>query len=176
MRLSNLGACLAVALSVTLAVICAGASTPAAAAASSTANVSATSPATPAAPAELRDFLFQINGYQTKNQGGQTLDMYFHYRYNPGLPDAQLPNYEDLRTQALTFFANINTASNPYWEVLNSQLCRQLHDHFPIQAISCQLLVHPDDRPGLPYEPGYHSSIDTIGDITPLAVTGNTGP
>ena len=116
--------------------------------------------------------MFQVMRYKTPNQGGQTMNMYFHYRYVDGISESDIPNYEDLRKQALTFMGAVDAARNPYWETLNRQLCQQLRDNFPIQAISCQLQVFPDDRPGLPYEPGFHSSVDTIGDIQPLAISG----
>lgn len=129
--------------------------------------------ASPVAPAtEKREFLFQIDRYDTANQGGQTLNMYFHYRYTAGIAESDIPNYEDLRTQAIAFMDAVDTSQNPYWETLNQQLCGQLRTNFPIEAISCQLQVYPDDRAGLPYEPGFHSSIDTIGDIDPLTITG----
>lgn len=117
-----------------------------------------------------REFLFEVPGYKTQNQGAQTMNMYFHYRYNSGIAEADIPNYEDLRSHALKFMDAVDPAKNPYWETLNQQLCTELKDGFPIEAITCQLLVYPDNRPGLPYEPGYHGSIHTIGDIAPLAI------
>ncbi|MCU1403808.1 MAG: hypothetical protein JWQ43_111 [Glaciihabitans sp.] len=119
-----------------------------------------------------RDFLFQIVGYETANQGGQTMNMYFHYRYNEGIATADIPNYVDLRTQALNFMAAVDTADSPYWETLDLELCTTLKDDYPLEAISCQLQVYPDDRAGLPYEPGYHGTTTTIGDIDALAFAG----
>lgn len=124
------------------------------------------------ASAEKREFLFQIDRYDTENQGGQTLNLYFYYRYDAGLADADIPNFVDLRTKAIEFMDAVDASQNPFWEVLNQQLCGQLHSTFPLEAISCQLQVYPDNREGLPYEPGFHSSIDTIGDIQPLAIVG----
>lgn len=121
-------------------------------------------------PAVKREFLFEVPGVKTQNQGGQTMNMYFHYRYNTGIAEADIPNYEDLRSHALKFMDAVDAAKNPYWETLNQQLCTELKDGFPIEAITCQLLVYPDNRPGLPYEPGYHGSIHTIGEIAPLAI------
>jgi hypothetical protein len=117
-----------------------------------------------------REFLFEVRGLKTQNQGEQTMNMYFHYRYNSGIAEAAIPNYEDLRSQALKFMDAVDATKNPYWETLNQELCTQLKEGFPIEAITCQLLVYPDNRPGLPYEPGYHGSIHTIGDIEPLAI------
>lgn len=48
-----------------------------------------------------RDFMFQINGYMTENQGGQKLNVYFHYRYDAGVATSDIPNYEDLRAAVL---------------------------------------------------------------------------
>jgi hypothetical protein len=126
-----------------------------------------------ATPEVKREFLFEVQGYTTENQGGQTLNMYFHYRYNTGIAEQDIPNYEDIRTMALKFLDGVDASQNPYWETLNQQMCTQLKDGFPLEAISCQLLVYPDNRTGLPYEPGYHGSIHTIGDIEPLAVLGS---
>ncbi|RPK55800.1 hypothetical protein EES43_25510 [Streptomyces sp. ADI96-02] len=126
-----------------------------------------------AGPAK-RDFFFQVAGYRTRNQGSQTINLYFHYRYNEGITDADIPNYIDLRTKALKYLDGINTSKNPYWEVLVKPMCTQLKKGFPIEAISCQMQVLPDNRPGVPFEPGYHSAIYTIGDMEPLAVPGPT--
>jgi len=125
---------------------------------------------------ERRDFTFQVIGYKTPNQGGQVLNMYFHYRYDDGIATSDIPNYVDLRDQALNYLDTVDLSQNPYWETLNQTICDDLHAKFPIQAISCQLQAYPDDRPGLPYEPGYHGSTDTIGDIEPLAVPGPVTP
>ena len=122
-----------------------------------------------------RDFMFQVAGYQTANQGGQTMNIFIHYRYNAGIATADIPNYIDLRTEVLDFLNNVDTSQNPYWETLNQQICTQLKDGFPLEAISCQLQVLSDDRPGLPYEPGFHTTIHTIGDIEPLAIPGPIG-
>lgn len=122
-----------------------------------------------------RNFMFQINGYETDNQGGQTLNMYFHYRYDDGISESDIPNYEDLRSDATKFMDDVDTSENPYWETLNQELCTQLKSDYPIQAISCQLQVYPNVSSGLPYEPGFHGSIHTIGDIDPLALPGPIG-
>ncbi len=120
--------------------------------------------------------MFQINGYRTENQGGQKLNMYFHYRYDAGIATSDIPNYEDLRSEVLEFMGDVDASKNPYWETLNEELCTELASDYPIRAISCQLQVYPDYRPGLPYEPGFHTSIHTIGAIEPLAITGPIEP
>lgn len=126
----------------------------------------------PAAPE--RDFFFQVVDYQTANQGGQSLNMFFHYRYDAGIEVSAIPNYIDVRSDALDFMDAVDAAENPYWEVLAEQLCTQLSDAYPVESISCQLQVYPDDRTGFPYEPGYHGTTYTIGDIEPLAIPGPT--
>jgi hypothetical protein len=155
-----------------------GASTPRSSAAEPALVAAATTTRTgtgvdaPAPDEPTRDFLFQDVGYTTENQGGQTMNMYFHYRYNPGIATADIPNYVDLRTQALKFMADVDITDNPYWETLDLDLCTQLKKDYPIEAISCQLQFYPDDRAGLPYEPGYHGTTTTIGDIPALAFAG----
>ncbi len=76
----------------------------------------------------------------------------------------------------LEFMDDVDAAQDPYWETPNESLCTELAQDFPIQAISCQLQVYPDYRRGLPYEPGFHTSIHTIGAIEPLAIPGPIGP
>lgn len=116
--------------------------------------------------------MFQIMKYHTANQGGQTINFYLHYRYRNGLPTAKYPNYEDIRHMLLSYMAQVDPKRNLFWEILNTQICGKIKNSFPLQAISCQFQVYPDTRPGLPYEPGYHSSIVTIGNIEPLALSG----
>ncbi|MBF4571967.1 hypothetical protein ITJ64_05500 [Herbiconiux sp. VKM Ac-1786] len=136
------------------------------------ADAAPASTTTPGADLPERDFFFQVIGYDTANQGGQTLNMYFHYRYDRGIQAKDIPNYIDLRTDAIDFMDAVDAAENPYWEILDEQLCTQLANGYPLESISCQLQVYPDDRAGLPYEPGYHGTTFTIGDIEPLAVPG----
>ncbi|MDQ3477341.1 MAG: hypothetical protein M3492_13720, partial [Actinomycetota bacterium] len=63
-----------------------------------------------------RDFMFQVAGYQTANQGGQTMNIFIHYRYNAGIATEDIPNYVDLRTQVLDFLDDVDASLNPYWE------------------------------------------------------------
>ncbi len=116
--------------------------------------------------------MFQVMGHHTTNQGGQTINFYLHYRYRSGLPRSRYPNYEDIRRTLLSYMARVNPRRNLFWEVLNTRICGRILHTFPLQAISCQFQVHPDNRPGLPHEPGYHSSIVTFGNIQPLAIPG----
>jgi len=117
-----------------------------------------------------RDFMFQVVGVKTLNQGGHTLNLFFHYRYVNGIADKDIPDYRKLRTAALDYLATVDISKNPYWEVLNNHICGQLKNSFPIQAISCDLQVVGVENPGPHDEPGYRASIETIGDIDPLVV------
>jgi hypothetical protein len=123
---------------------------------------------------ERRDFAFQVIGVKTANQGGHTLNLFFHYRYDDGIRDKDLPDYAKVREQALDYLAGADLSTNPYWEVLNQRLCTQLKASFPIEAISCDLQVVGVQNPPPHYESGYRSSTDTIGDIDPLVVPAPT--
>jgi hypothetical protein len=125
-----------------------------------------------AAPAPRVDFMFQVLGYHTANQGNQTINFYLHYRYRSGLPTAKYPNYLKVRGTLLSYMKQINPKLNLFWEVLNTRICSRILHRFPLQAISCQFQVYPDNRPGLPYEPGYHSSVVTYGHIEALTIPG----
>lgn len=116
-----------------------------------------------------REFLFQVDNYVTKNQGGQTVTMYFHYRYNDGIAEDQIPDYRKLRASAIQFMDTLDIVENPYWETITKNMCQRLKDNFPIEAISCQIQVASDRRQGLANEPGVHSSITTIGEIESLS-------
>lgn len=114
------------------------------------------------------DFMFQVDGYQTANQGGHMLNLYFNYRYNTGIADADLPDYLELRNVALDYLDRVDPAEGKYWEVLDRDICTQLAAGFPVEAISCQIQVFP--TAGGP--PGIRSVTYTIGDIAPLAIAG----
>jgi hypothetical protein len=123
-----------------------------------------------------RDFMFQVIGVQTPNQGGHTLNLFFHYRYNSGIADGDIPDYTKVRREALDYLNGADMSRNPYWEVLNHELCARLKRDYPIQAISCELQVVGVENPKPHDEPGYRASIETIGDIEPLAVPGPANP
>ena len=114
------------------------------------------------------DFMFQVDGYQTANQGGHTVNLYFNYRYNTGISDADLPDYQELRTVALDYLDRVDPAAGKYWEIIDRDICTQLAASFPVEAISCQMQVFP--APGGP--PSVRSATYTIGDIAPLAIPG----
>jgi hypothetical protein len=109
-----------------------------------------------------RDFMFQINGFEAE---GQRLNMYFHYRYDQGITTNDIPDFRDLRTDAINYMNN-NASEGVYWETLSKGVCSKLKAKYPIEAISCQLQIYPGR------DPGFSSSIHTIGDIEPLAIPG----
>jgi hypothetical protein len=117
-----------------------------------------------------RDFMFQVIGLKTPNQGGHTLNLFFHYRYNSGIADNEIPDYRKLRRQAVDYLDAIDVSAHPYWEVVNNHLCFQLKSNYPLQAISCLMQVVGSENPPPGDEPGYRSSIETIGDIDPLVL------
>ena len=112
--------------------------------------------------APRRDFMFQVDGFEAE---GQTIDMYFHYRYDQGIATQNIPDFRDLRSDAIGYM-NDNAEEGVYWETLSRGVCSRLMQKYPIQAISCQLRVHPGR------DPGFSSSIHTIGAIEPLAIPG----
>ncbi|HEX4356358.1 MAG TPA: hypothetical protein VH141_02475 [Pseudonocardia sp.] len=121
---------------------------------------------------QSRDFLFQVIALRTPNQGGQTINLFFHYRYNSGIAEHDIPNYLDMRKSALHYLDTVDLSKNPYWETLNHQMCGQLKSGFPLEAISCEMQAYGNEVPGPNYEPGYHASVETFSDIEPLAVLG----
>jgi len=133
-------------------------------------------PRTPPATgdADSRDFMFQVVGVETPNQGGHSLNLFFHYRYSSGITDEELPDYRDLRDGALAYLKTVDVSTNPYWEVLNHDLCTRLKSSYPLQAISCEMQVVGTGNSREIGGPGYRASIETIGDIEPLALPGTS--
>jgi hypothetical protein len=126
----------------------------------------------PAESHTSRQFMFQVIGLRTPNQGGHTLNLFFHYRYNGGIRDHEIPDYVKLRDQAVEYLNAADLSANPYWEVLNHRLCAQLKSGYPLEAISCLMQVVGTENPP-PHRPsGYRASIETIGDIESLVIPG----
>lgn len=109
-----------------------------------------------------RDFMFQVEGFEAE---GQKLNMYFHYRYNRGIARNDIPDFRSLRQDAISYM-NENASEGVYWETLSKGVCSRLKQKYPVEAISCQLQIYPGR------DPGFSSSIHTIGDIEPLAIPG----
>ena len=139
------GAALAVA--VVLATTVAGAS-------SSRASVAATL-------APQQDFMFQVMHFRTADQGGDTFNFYLRYRYRTGLAPSKYPNFVSMRQMLLRY---MRPKRSQYIEILNTHICAELKNRFPLQAISCQFQAYNG------VDPGYRSSIVTIGAIQPLAI------
>ena len=57
--------------------------------------------------------------------------------------------------------------TNTYWEIIATDMGRELFKSYPIEAISIQMEVLDNAAGG---EPGIHGPIFTIGDIAPLNV------
>jgi hypothetical protein len=123
------------------------------------ASSSRPSPSSVGSPKE--DFMFQVMHVHTADQGGDTFNFYLRYRYRAGLPSARYPNFLNIRRMLLRYMAPKRTQ---YVEVLNTHICTRIKNHFPLQAISCQFQVYNG------VDPGYRSSIVTIGNIQPLAI------
>lgn len=119
-----------------------------------------------------RDFMFQVIGLKTPNHGGRTINLFFHYRYSDGITDGEIPDFIELRDQAVDYLNTADLSANPYWEVLNHHMCTQLKKNYPLQAISCLMQVVGTENPPPHEAPGYRSSIETIGDIEPLVLPG----
>jgi hypothetical protein len=114
-----------------------------------------------ASRAPQEDFMFQVMHFHTADQGGDTFNFYLHYTYRNGLPTSKYPNFVTMRQMLLNY---MRPKRNQYIEILNTHICTKLKNSFPISAISCQFQAYNG------VDPGYRSSIVTIGDIAPLAI------
>ena len=112
-----------------------------------------------------QEFQFQVLDVKTPRQYGRTLNLVIRYRYREDVSSSQYPDYRIIRREALEFLRiRASEPANEYWEVLNGHLAQHLFDSFPLQGISSQIQVLPDPNPELD-EPGWHSSIVTIGEV-----------
>jgi hypothetical protein len=114
-----------------------------------------------ASRAPQEDFMFQVMHFHTADQGGDTFNFYLHYTYRTGLPTSQYPNFVAMRQMLLNY---MKPKRSQYIEILNTHICTKIKNSFPIQAISCQFQAYNG------VDPGYRSSIVTIGNIQPLAI------
>ena len=123
-------------------------------------------------PRVQQEFMFQVVDLHTPRQYGQTMNLYVKYRYRDGLPSSQYPDYRKVRDAALNYMKiRPEEPSLEYWEILNGHLVQHLYESFPFSGVTSQMQVHPSKNEKLD-EPGFHSSIATIGDITPLDFRG----
>lgn len=132
----------------------------------------ARAPSSPASPEPSRGFMFQVVGVQTSLQGGHTLNLFLHYRYNRGITDREIPDYRKLRQRALDYLKTADVPTDIYWEVLNHHLCDHLKSNYPLEAISCEMQVAAGENGLQPGAAPYRASVETIGDIEPLAIPG----
>lgn len=114
-----------------------------------------------ASRAPQEDFMFQVMHFHTADQGGDTFNFYLHYAYRSGLPTSKYPNFVTMRQMLLDY---MKPKRSQYIEILNTHICTTLMNSFPISAISCQFQAYNG------VDPGYRSSIVTIGNIAPLAI------
>jgi hypothetical protein len=128
---------------------------------SSVAGASSNRTADGSARAAHEDFMFQVMHFHTADQGGDTFNFYLRYRYRAGLSAAKYPNFVAIRKQLLQYMTPKRTQ---YIEVLNTRICTRIKHSFSLQAISCQFQAYNG------VDPGYRSSIVTIGNIPPLAI------
>lgn len=121
-----------------------------------------------AKPIEKNYFQFAISKYHTSRQSGQTVDIHVRYAYKKNLPTTKYPDYRILRTVVLHYMEPSDEfPADIYWEILATQIGRELMHNFPLQGVSVQLHVldNPEGN-----EPGDHGPTFTIGNIAPLDV------
>ncbi len=117
---------------------------------------------------ERNYFQFEIANYHTTRQSGQTLNVYVRYAYQQNLDTKLYPDYRKLRDQSMKYLEpTAELPVNVYWEIIATQLGKDLMQNYPLRAISVQLVVL-DNPAG--NEPGTHGPVYTIGDIAPLDV------
>lgn len=118
--------------------------------------------------ASKNNFQFQVDGYHTKRQGGQTLNVYVRYALKDNADYSSYPDYRELRTIAMRYLEPTDKLpENTFWEIIAAKLGEELMSRYPFSGVSVQFLVHPNDG-GAVYEPGFHGPIYTIGDVIPL--------
>lgn len=117
---------------------------------------------------EKNYFLFTITNYHTTRQSGQVVNIYVKYAYPKNLPSSDYPDYRKLRTSILQYMEPTKEfPADVYWEILATQMGKELMHNFPLSGVSIQLYVL-DNPAG--NEPSDHGPIYTIGDITPLDI------
>lgn len=115
-------------------------------------------------------FQFVIPKYHTTRQSGQTVDIYVRYAYKKNLSPSDYPDYRKLRANVLKYMEPSGKfPENIFWEIIASNMGRELIKDFPLEGVSIQLIVHDNQTPKS-YEPGAHGPIFTLGNILPLAV------
>ncbi|MDP3561649.1 MAG: hypothetical protein Q8R83_05695 [Legionellaceae bacterium] len=121
---------------------------------------------------EKNYFQFSIAQYHTQRQSGQTINVYVRYAYTPHLSQDKYPDYRVLRTAILKYMEpSKELPAEVYWEIIATQMGKELMKNFPISGVSIQLDVKGNENPDPnKSEPGDHGPIFTIGDIAPLDI------
>lgn len=119
---------------------------------------------------EKNYFQFVIPKYHTTRQSGQTVNIYVRYAYKKDLPTSEYPDYRILRTNILRYMEpSDELPAEIFWEILATNMGRELMKDFPLDGVSIQLTVLDNQNPNS-YEPGDHGPIFTIGKIAPLDI------
>ncbi|MBA2655555.1 MAG: hypothetical protein H0U70_01050 [Tatlockia sp.] len=119
---------------------------------------------------EKNYFQFVIPKYHTTRQSGQTVNIYVKYAYKKDLPTSEYSDYRVLRTTILRYMEPSDKfPAEVYWEILATNMGRELMKNFPLDGVSIQLTILDNKNPDS-YEPGDHGPIFTIGKISPLDV------
>lgn len=113
-------------------------------------------------------FQFVIPEYHTSRQSGQTVTIYVRYAYKKNLDQGQYPDYRILRSAVLKYMEpSAELPENIFWEILATQMGKELMKDFPLDGVSIQLKVLDNQSPNS-YEPGDHGPTFTVGEIEPL--------
>lgn len=119
---------------------------------------------------ERNYFQFVIPKYETQRQGGQKVTIYVRFAYNKELPSSKYVDYRVMREEVLKYMEpSEEFPSEVFWEVLATQIGRELIKNHPIEGVSVQLEVLDNQNPNA-YEPGDHGPVFTSGNIEPLDV------
>ena len=120
-------------------------------------------------PDARQEFQFQMLGVETPRQEGRVLNLFLRYRYPSHLAASEYPDYRVIRDEVLEFI-RVRPAEpgDEFWEVLNGHLARHVFEKFPLKGLSIQIQVQPTANAKLD-EPGFHSSIVTLGRVTPVS-------
>lgn len=119
--------------------------------------------------AAKNNFQFQISGYHTERQSGQTLDVYVRYAMKDDVDYSKYPDYREPRKIVLSYLEpSEKLPINTYWEIIAAKIGEDLMSQYPMAGISVQLLVYPSES-GTIFEPGFHGPIYTKGDVIPFS-------
>ncbi|BDD11242.1 hypothetical protein FUAX_36740 [Fulvitalea axinellae] len=124
---------------------------------------------------ECMEFMFQVLNRKTQRQGGQKVNLFVKYKYDSH-NEKLYPDYRKVRTTCIKYIQpSEKLPKDEQWEIITRKMAREVMDKYPVKAISIQWQTFPNEKPegDALYEPGFHGSIYTIGDITPLAIPGS---